>query len=75
MAKHTTTRPAAMPVKAQVTIVNQLRRAQSYGLCSEATIKEAVRVINVPAINRSYADRALIRELSRIMQTLGDIEG
>jgi hypothetical protein len=75
MVQHTANRPAAMPIKAQITIVNQLRRAQSYGLCSEATIKEAVRVINVPAINRNFADRALIRELSRIMQTLGDIEG
>ena len=75
MAKYTTTRPAAMPIQAQITIVNQLRRAQSYGLCSEKTIKEAVRVINIPAINRSYSDRALVRELARIMQTLGDIEG
>jgi len=75
MAKHTTTRPAAMPVKAQAVIVGKLQRAKSYDLCTDVTIREAIRVINVPVIHRSPADNALVRELSRIMQTLGDIEG
>jgi capsid protein len=64
-----------MPVKAQAVIVDKLQRAKAYSLCSEATIREAIRVINIPAIHRSPADNALVRELSRIFQTLGDIEG
>lgn len=64
-----------MPVKAQQVIVEKLQRAKGYDLCSDATIKEAIRVINIPVIHRSPADNALVRELSRIFQTLGDIEG
>lgn len=75
MAQHTPLRTPAMPIKAQATIVAQLRRAAKYDLCTESTIEEAVRVINIPTANRSPVECAFIRELSRILSTLGDIEG
>lgn len=72
MAKYRTF--PALPIKAQEVIVQRLQRAKSYQLCSDLTIQEAVRVINVPVAYRTPADCALVRELSRILHTLGDIE-